>query len=288
MGDITNLVAFTLAIGASFFWALAQLIGKMAMRELNSTLLNTIRISFIAAALTPVVMITGLEFGGDFPIILALVSGVFGIYASSQVFFYTIKRSQAHVATTVSNSSPVWTVIFALFLLSEGMTATLPFSLAFVIGGSLLFVPRNLGPSNWKRAVPFATIVASLWGFDQMLRKWCINLGMGSLTFLWLALVFASLLFSLNALAKKSWRGHSFSRRNVGLALACGLSGQLLGTFLHISSIGLEKVSAIAPVTTAAIPFGFLMSIFMFQEKPNARSWIGMALVFAGVFLAAF
>jgi len=248
---------------------------------------NAIRISFVAFVLTPIVLMNGLELGGNFPVILALVSGAFAVYASIQIFFYTLKRSQAHVTTTVGNSSPVWAVILAIFILGEEITVTLPLSMVLVVAGSFLLMPRSRGPSNWKLAVPLATIVAVLWGFDQVLRKWCISLAMGSITFLWVSLVSASLLLGLSALAKKSWSGQHFSRRNVGLALASGVSGQLIGTYLYICSITFENVSAIAPITTAAVPFGFLMSILMVQEKPNLKSWIGMILVFSGVLLAA-
>ena len=283
---MTYAEAIVLALGAAFFWAFAQVVGKIALEEFTSTTFNAIRITLVAAFLTPIVLATGLQLGGTLPVILALSSGTLGIYAASQIFFYTIKRSQAHITTTVANSSPVFTVIFALLILTEDVTAALPFSLVMVVIGSLMHLPKNAGPVNWRWGVPLAIIVSVLWGFDQMLRKWVLNLNMGGLTFLWIAMVSAALLFQVNALAKNSWRDFKFRRRYVGLAILSGLCGQMIGTFLHISAVGFENVSALAPITTASIPFGFLMSLVMVRERASKRAWAGMVLVFAGVILA--
>ncbi len=275
-----------LALGSAFFFVLGQILGKLALRDLNHTTFNLVRIAFVAAVLTPVVLAGGPQFGGTEGIIIALASGLVGVFAATQVFYYIMKRSLAHVIVTIANSTPAWTVVFALLLLGENLTVAIPVSVALVILGSFLLEPRKSGPSTWKKAVPLAILVAVLWGLDQVLRKWSVNYGTGALTFLWVAMVGATVLLGLNALAGRTWRGQRFTARNLGLTLASGASAQIVGIFLHLTALTMAGVSALAPITAAAIPFGFLMSVFIVRERPGKKAVAGMVLVFAGVFLA--
>jgi drug/metabolite transporter (DMT)-like permease len=169
LGDTINLIPVSLALATAFSWVFGQVLGKLVVRELNPTIFNTIRFSIAAVLITPFVLITGIELAGTWPTVLAIVDGAFGMALSLQIYFYCMKRAPAHRVVTIGNASPVWTVLLALFLLGEGITALLPFSLALVILGYLLLVPKKEEPNNWAPAVPLAIIVSFLWALDQVL-----------------------------------------------------------------------------------------------------------------------
>lgn len=257
------------------------------MRDLNPTTFNAISFSFLAIILTSIIIATGLFPTGVLPFVLAVMSGAFGLFAALQIYFYALKRASAHRIVPIANSASVWAVILALLLLGEGITAILPFSLALVVCGAFLLAPQNEESNNWRFAVPLAITVAVLWGFNMTIQKAAINSGMSFLNLIWISVVSAAILFNLTAVITRSWRGQCLNRKSVGLSIASGLSNNLFGLLFYTLALGMEKVSAIAPFTSATIPFGFLLSVFIVREKPTKKAIIGMLLVFLGVFIAA-
>lgn len=282
-----NFVPIALSLATAFLWAMGQILGKLVMRNLSATIFNTIRLTSVAIMLTPIVFITGLEISGTWPVVAAIIAGVFGVAIPLNIYFYCMKRAPAHKIVTIGNTSPVWAFLLALLFLGEGTTLLLPFSLALVIGGSILFVPRGNKYDTWAPAIPLTLAVAVLWGLDQALRKSAVNVGIGPLTFIWISMVSAAFFINLTAVATRSWKSLSVTRRDVGLSLASAISAHVLGSFCYMLALEMENVSSIAPFTSVAIPFGFLLSILIVGERPTKKALAGMVVVFFGVILAA-
>ncbi|MGQ9788572.1 MAG: DMT family transporter [Candidatus Hadarchaeaceae archaeon] len=286
IGDITNIVPFMLALGAAFFWALGQVLGKLVMRELDPITFNSIRFSTVAVVLLPFFLILKPKTAGSWPIILAITAGLFGLAVALLILFYCMKRAPAHKVITIGNASPVWTAMLAIFLAGEEIESLLPISLALVVGGSLLFLPREKVNTQWRFAVPLSMVSAFLWGLDLVLRKLAIKSGMEILAFVWISVLAAAVFLNAAALTKRSWRGQKL-RKNVAALTMASTFFSHVATFLFMFALEIEKVGSLSPFSSTVIPFGFLMSIFLVGEKPNLRAAIGMVVVFLGVVLAA-
>ena len=286
-GDVMNLTAFTLGLAAAFFWGIAQVLGKLAVRDLNSTSFNTIRFSSVALVLTPPVLIGGLRSQGGEATVLAFLSGVLGLFIGTQLFFYCMRRASAHRIIPVGNSTPVWIVVLAPVLLGEHVSILLPLSVGLVVGGAFLLFPKKKERDEWGPAIPLTLVVALIWGLNQIIRKSAINMGMGVLVFLWISVISAVVFLGLMAGFTRSWENQRFSRSSVGLSICSGVFGHLVGNICFLSALELERVTALAPLTSAVIPFGFLLSILIVGEKPTRKAVGGMIVVFSGVVLAA-
>lgn len=282
-----NLMAFVLAMTAAFFWGLAQAIGKLCVQNLNATVFNAIRFSTVALILTPVVFVSGPSIGEAWPIFLAIISGFLGLYFATDIYFYILKRAPAHRIIPIGNSAPIWAVLIAIFILGEKVSAILPFSLALVVGGTILFVPQKRERGMVRFAVPLTLAVAFIWGLNQVIRKSAIGAGIEILTFLWISVAFAAVLLILTAGVMSSWKGLNFSRRSIGLSMFSGIAGHLVGNFCYLTALQMEQVSTLAPFISATIPFGFLLSVLIVGEKPNIKAVIGMVVIFLGVAIAA-
>lgn len=283
-----ELTPFLLAIAAAFFWGLAQAIGKICLRDLSATVFNVIRFSTVSLVLTPVMLFYGTGISKTWPIFLAVISGFLGLYFATNIYFYIMKRAPLHRVIAIGNSSPFWAVVLAFFLLGERISTILPFSLALVVGGAFLFLPRREEGNGSALAVPITMAVAVLWGLNQVIRKSALESGMGILTFLWISIICAALFLILTAGVTSSWKNSNLSRASVGLSIFSGISGHLLGNFFYLAALGMEGVGALAPLISASIPFGFLLSILIVGERPTRRALIGMVIIFSGVVLAAF
>ncbi|MGC8816345.1 MAG: DMT family transporter [Candidatus Hadarchaeum sp.] len=275
-----------MALAAAFFWAMGQVLGKLVMKELDPITFSAIRFSSVALALLPVFLLLRPKTAGTWPTLLAVTAGLFGLAVALLILFYCMKRAPAHKVITIGNASPVWTALFAIFLIGEEINPLLPLSLALVVGGSLLFMPREKETDQWRFAVPLSMVSAILWGLDLVLRKMAINLEINVLAFIWISVVAAAALLNLISLLKRSWKGQKLSKNILALTLASTFFSHL-ATFLFMFALEVEKVSSLSPFSSAVIPFGFLLSILIIGEKPYLRAAVGMIVVLLGVILAA-
>lgn len=282
-----NLIPITFALATAFFWIFGEVLGKLVLSELNTTTFNMIGFSSTAIAITPIVLVIGLGSIETWPVILAIIYGIFGLFTAFQIYFYTMRRSHAHIVVAVGNSAPVWTLLFAPLLLGEKVTVLLAFSLALVVIGSILFVQQKKMGNKWKWAVPLSLIVAAVWGLTLVIQKSALNSGMRAPTFLWISVVSAAVLFNLAGGIRRSWRGSRFTRRNLRLCVVSVISSRFFGSIFYLSAIGMENVSALAPFISATVPFALLLSVLIVHEKPTKNALIGTILVFLGLIVAA-
>ena len=282
-----NLIPITFALATAFFWILGEVLGKLVLSELNATTFNMIGFSSAAIVLTPIVLFVGLGPTDALQVILAVTYGTFGLFAAFQIYFYTMKRSHAHIVACVGNSAPVWTLLFAPLLIGEKITMLLVLSLGLVVIGSIFFIQPKKERSKWKWAVPLSLAVAALWGCNMVIQKSAINSGMSLLGFLWISVVSAAVLFSLTGIVTRSWRSSRFTMRNLRICVVSIISSRFVGAIFYLSALGMENVSALAPFISATIPFAFVLSVLIVREKPTKRALIGTILIFIGLIVAA-
>jgi len=284
-----NLLPIALVVMTALSWSFSQILGKIVVRDMNSTIYNTLRLIIAAITFTPVVLISGLKISGTLAMLAAVIDGALGMALGLLIYFYCMKRAPAHKVVPAGNASPLWVLVLALILLGEPLTVILPISLALVLVGSLLLAQRKeeKGSENWGPAVPLAMFVAVLYGLDLVLRKLAVNLGMDITSFIWLSIITAASVLILASLATRSWVGQRFTKKNMALVFISSMLGHIVGTIVFMWALQMETVISLVPFASMTIPFGFLMSILMVRERPNLKSTVGMVLVFSGVILAA-
>ncbi len=284
-----NILPIALVVWTAFAWALSQIMGKIVMREANSTFFNTVRLSMAVIVFTPIVLLNGLEIPAGWAAVAAVIDGIFGMALGLLIFFYCLKRAPAHKVIPAGNASPVWVLVLALLVLGEPLTLLLPASLALVLVGSFLLVQRAAkpGPEDWRPAVPLALLVAALYGTDLVLKKFGMNEGMDVMSFMWVSLITAAATLLIATLVTRSWVGQHVTTKKLGLIFGSSMLGHIIGTIPFMWALQMETVISIVPIVSLNIPFGFLMSVLLIRERPTLRSVLGMAAVFSGVVLAA-
>jgi len=281
-----DMTAFALTMGAAFFWGLSLDIVKLCAGRMNALTFNTVQYSVLAVLLTPVILVIGVEVGSVWAITMAAFYGVSWLFIGGQVFYYCLECAPAHVVVPISNISAVWGVIFAALLLNEVISPMIPISLAFIVIGIILLAPRNGGKKVPTSAIILSVSLAVMFGLNQIARKSAITDGISPLTFVWISSLAGSSLLFLTGLLKSSFKTRELSRSNIGISVTAGLLNQLVGSILYLSALSLEKVSNLSPVTSAVIPFGFLLSLPLLRERPTKKSALGVMLMFLGVVIA--
>ncbi len=285
-----RLIALVLTIGATFCWGTSQVIGKVALREINTLVFNNIRFS---VATVPILLATLLfgtvkDIGINLPTLAAIASGLFGWFIATSIFFFVLKRDSAHRIIPSGNSYPFWAIFLGALLLGETITWIIPISAALVfLGTFLLGRSRKEGEEGktWQYGVPLASIVAFLWGLNAILIKFALNGGLTRLAVLLLRIITASGLFWITFLIRQ--KDFDFPKKNIGLSALSGLIAFPVGSLLYVIALSMEEASTLAPVTGGTILFGFLLSVIFLDETPTKKAIIGMASIFSGIILMA-
>lgn len=282
-----ELLALTLVLGATLCWGAAQVLGKIALRKIDSLLFNWIRFTI---AILPIILgatIVG-ELGGiglNSATLVAIASGVFGWFLATYLFFYSMKREAAHRMIPVGNAYPFWAIALAFLFLGEPPKIILPLSAIMIFSGTLLLSLKEKEAKRWKWGVPIASLVAFLWGANAILNKYSLSQGMNIYTLLVVRVLSAVILFTIALGITSQRRKIKIHYDSVKLSIASGLIAFPIGSLLYLSALQTEGASVLAPITGATVFFGFILSILALGEKPTKKSVLGMILIFTGILI---
>lgn len=273
---------------ATVCWGLAQVIGKLALKNIDALLFNAIRFTLSGTIVIFACLLTGQlgNFWSNWPVMVAILATVVGQFLATHMFFYSIKREAAHRIIPIGNTQSFWAIAFASIFLAEVASPVLPVTVVLIVVGSFLLVPQNAKERHWRAGIVVAAAAACFWGLSEALFKYCFNAGMTVSTLLLIRILLAAALFNA-AFGISSWgKSSKIHRRSIGLSLISGIAF-LIGTFAYLVALSVEQASTLAPITGSTILFGVLFSILLVGEKPTRRSALGAALIFLGILLIA-
>lgn len=287
-----ELLALMLILTATFCWAVAQIIGKIALKGIETTLFNAIRFSAVIPFLLLVAFLTGgwSSVRLSAPLLVAILSGALGMFCGCQLFFYLMKRGAAHRIIPTANSHPFWTIFLAAILLGEEIKIFLPVSAVLIFLGSVLIaVRKKTGRKSkyWGWEIPLACFVGFLWGFATILSKYCLNEGMAFSALILIQVVVAAASFSFAATVGGFWKNSKNLKWSTGLSVLSGAMGLLIGEQIYLLTLRIEKASTLGPLMGGTILFGFLLSVFLLKEHSTKKAILGTAFILGGIFLVA-
>ena len=275
-----------LVLSATMCWGLAQVIGKLALKNMSTILFNAIRLSVtVPLVIFPAVLGGGLGNPSIWVMEVAALSALLGLFFAAHLFFYSIKREAANRIIPAGNTHPFWMMALAPIFLGEELKLVLPVSAGLIFIGTFLLLPSRREPSRWKAGVPLASLAAFLWGFSTIIDKYCLNAGMSVSTLILVKMLVAAALFDITAGIVSQKRGLNVSRRSVQLSIVSGILAFAVGAFLYSIALNIEQAGTLAPISGTTIFFGFLFSILLLGERPTRKSVLGTILVITGVLL---
>jgi len=282
-----NALALMLMLATTISWALAQVIGKLALGKIDVLTFNAVRASTALPMAILFVFFTGdLVNPGLGFLFFAVLAGIIGRFVAVQLFFYSMKKNLAHRVMSISNSYPLWSVVLAILFLGEQPSVAVLMAAILVVVGAYFLSSRRGKSGNWSLlTVAMAFLVAIIWGSLIVINKYCLG-GMTAGTLLLIVNITGAV--SCNAAMVTHTKGRSeFDKRSVGLAMLSGTLGLFVGEILSYFALRIEKASVLSPVLGTLIPFGFLLSILLLKERPSKKAIFGMLIVFLSVVLVS-
>lgn len=288
MGNI-ELLAALLALMANFLWGTDQILGKIALRNLDVLTLNAIRPSFALIFIIPYALLNKGTFNiGPDLLFFGALAGIFAEFIGVQIFFYIMNRSEAHMVIPISNTNMFWSIILAIIFLGEKPSLFVLLSAILIFVGIFFSVSREgtISFSRWKMVI-LSLFVSFMWGASLLLTKYCLGNGMPQSLLQTLRIGAAAIacdcLAIFNHHRQKYNFKYNFKNNGVKISLISSFFGFGLGFFFFLYALNIETASAIAPFCGGKIFFGYILGILLLKEKPTKKSILGTLMIILGI-----
>ena len=219
--------------------------------------------------------------------LLFVIVGIFVPGVSRFFIFKGMERLGAPISACLTNSTPLFAIVFAVFFLGERPTLTNLLGAVSIVAGIISLSWRGAAKTWRTRDLIFPLTAAFLFaGRDNLVRVGVLQIGspiMGAAIASVVSLATMALLYVVFAEHKPLG-----PLRLRGLALF-GVSGfmNFLSYVFIYTALSMERVSLISPLVNASSLFVVPLSLIFLKdvEKLTARKFCATALVILGVLL---
>lgn len=205
-----------------------------------------------------------------------IARGIFGTIALT-LFFYTIKVLPISVATTFQYLSPIFTAIFAIFILAEPMATRQFFYFGIAFLG--VFIVKGFTPevNIWVLLAGIASALFSGLGYN-CIRK-LKNIDHPLVVVFYFPLIATPI---MAVLSYYSWINPSLTDWLWLLAMSvCTQFGQ----YYMAKAYQAEKANRIASLKYIGVVLAILIDVFIFNYALNLMILVGIAVIAFGILL---
>jgi transporter family protein len=221
--------------------------------------------------------------------VLAASSCIIGI-SGYLCYFESILEGQVAIAGTISAAYPVLTVIGALMLLSESISAIQALGIVAIIAGVMaLSYEPNPGTTHSlsKRSLAFALLAFFAWGAWSLTSKAAVDrVGAGNLFgFYVLSALTAPLIYAwARRVRPVRLRGENPTQM-AWVAGALALALNVFGAFAYTYALEQGSASLVVPISSAYPIVTAVLAVALLKEKVNWMQALALATVVAGLVL---
>jgi len=288
-----------LAIAQAIVWSTATMFLRRLSTRLDPFLVNGLRASVGLMVIVPLVFISGAQ--ADYALITPLrllylagsitIGGVFG----DAIYIMSLKKLGVSRAFPITNSYPLFTVLFSYFLLGEPVGVLMLVGMALVMLGVYLVArPRGqvqtgattapLSPRQVWQGVLMAVGAAVTWGFSSTLLALGVR-GINSIVANTVRVPFVVILSLLIGAIRGGFRDIKFDRSLLVSLLGAGILGWGIGGSLYVTSVQLAGASRASIVGATAPLFAVPLSWLTLHEQPTRHTLLGTVISVLGIVL---
>jgi len=216
------------------------------------------------------------------------VTGIVGAYLGRTLFVKSVDQIGASRAQSLTNSSPLLTVLLAALLLGEPLKPALMGGVVLIISG-VFFVSKaesKTAGAPTARTLTLTSLLATLcYGVVPVLKKFGTDLGgtavLGALVMHATGL---AMLLSFGSLLKIELKWHKMPLSSLVCFVSAGVL-QAMGSIFTLNALAHAPASVVAPIWSAQPIVSFFLAKTTLQgiEEVSLRDGVAAALVVAGV-----
>lgn len=275
------------ALGSAVFAGITSILAKCGIRKTDSTVATAVRTIVVLIFSWLMVFIVGSQeqlgsIGGR-TLLFLILSGL-ATGASWLCYFRALQLGDINKVVPIDKSSTVLTILLACIFLREGIGLFKAAGVVLIGAGTLLMIekkdasPNQAGGKSWFIYALGSAVFASLTSILGKLGITGVESNLGTairtgvvLVMAWIMVFAAGKQHMLSGIPKTE------------LALIC-LSGLATGAswMCYYKALQDGPASLVVPIDKLSILVTVAFSYFVFHEKLNRRSGLGLALIVAG------
>jgi drug/metabolite transporter (DMT)-like permease len=289
------------ALGAAFCWAVAPILYRQALFKANPVSANIVRCVTNASVMLLLLVALG-KLGAltSLPlnvVAVVVVSGVIGLGVGDTLYLYGLKSVGVSVAVPLAATYPLFSLVWATFLLGEPVTAlAIAGAVLILVGIWLLSRDKNGQTVLTKGRLALTGVAVSLatafvWSVSITLMNVAVTMpGVSSLdaNYAIITTRIAAMALILMLLAPLIDRNRGFlkmKRKTVLLLCLGGLVANAIGWLLmNFSFLNILEAQAV-PISSTTPLFSALAGFVLFREKVTVNRVVGAIIIVAGVVL---
>lgn len=289
------------ALGAAVSWAVAPILYRRALFKASPISANIVRCASNAAVMLLILVTLG-KVGAlaSLPadvVAVTVVSGVVGLGIGDTLYLVGLKSVGVTRAVPLAATYPLFSLVWATFLLNQPLTTTAVLGAAVILVGIWL-LSREKGDAtiHVRSKIAVTGVVVSLlaavvWSVSVTLMDVAVSMpGVNSLdaNYAMITTRIASMALFLLLLAPVLDKGRGFlkMKRSTVIELCVGgLVANGIGWLLmNYSFLNLAEAQAV-PISSTTPLFSAIAGFALFHEKITRNNTTGAVLIVAGIFL---
>lgn len=279
---------FVLAITVAFFWGSAGIFAKVSTPKLGvarvALLITIVEAPMYCVAFyfwhenNPITLADG---------ILAASSCLIGIMGYL-CFFESVMDGQVSIAGTISAAYPALTVVGALIILSEALTAVQAVGVVAIIGGviALSYEPNPASKhAMTKRSLVFSFLAFGFWGLWSLTSKMAIDrIGAGNIFgFYILSSLTAPLIYGWLRKVHPGPLRSDNPTRTAWLWGGVGLALNVTGAYAYSFALGEGSASLVVPISSSYPLITVVMAVALLRERLAKIHFAALGVVVVGL-----
>ncbi len=292
------ILGILLALALALTWSGTSILLRSLSTKLDAFLVNGLRAGIGLLVIFPLMFLTGTV--SDYQkltlvqVAYLIGSVIIGGVLGDALYVTSLKLIGVSRAFPITNTYPLFTVLFSIWLLAEKVGWTMWIGMVLVMFGVYLVArPRSqvvtsappLPPGQLLKGVLMAVGTAMLWGVAAVVLALGLRgiHGISANSFR----VPVVMLLSLSAAARRGKLGElrQIKGRTLAQLFFAGILGWGVGGSLYVTAVQLAGPSKTSIVSATAPLFAVPLSSIFLHERPTRFTLLGTLLSVAGIIL---
>lgn len=281
------------AVGSAFFAGVTSILAKSGIKKTDSNVATAIRTIVVLIFSWIMVFVVGSQVEiktVDQKTLLFLILSGMATGASWLCYFHALQIGDVNKVVPIDKSSTILTIVLALIFLKEGITWQKSIAVVLIAIGIFLMIQKksvdeehNLKGKSWFFYAALSAVFASLTAILGKIGITGIESNLGTAMRTGVVLVMA---WGMVFITGKQSEIHKINRREL-IFICCSGIATGASWMCYYKALQNGPASAVIPIDKLSVLVTVAFSYFIFHEKLDKKSAIGLALLVIGTIIIA-
>ena len=286
------------ALGAAISWTVSALFYRKALEEASPISANIIRLTLTGSILLLLLVFLGkLTVLTTLPlelVLLASASGIIGLGLGDTLYFMSLKWIGVARAVPLTCIYPLFSVLWAVFLVGERITLAVVLGAVVIVLG-ILFLGQDsqANTTDTRKALIVGTVIAlataAVWSVSITMMDVAVkesqDIDHALIINTIRVITVAAVLLASSPIIDKKLGFLKVRKRTVVALIAGGIAALGVGWFFLSYSFTMTSQARAVPISSTTPLFSTLAGILLLREKVTAHNVFGSIMVVVGIFL---